>query len=136
MADTFTPQQRSAVMARVKNRNTTPEKVVRSLLHQMGYRFRLHRKDLPGSPDIALPRYKTVIFVHGCFWHGHNGCRRGARPTSNIEFWNAKINRNIERDNRAVRELEGIGWRVFTLWQCEMKDIVVLRDRLHRLLER
>ena len=135
MADTFTPEQRSAVMARVKNRNTTPEKVVRSLLHNMGYRFRLHRKDLPGSPDIVLPRYKTVIFVHGCFWHGHNGCRRGARPTSNTEFWNVKIDRNIERDHLAVRELEKTGWRVFTLWQCEMKDMGVLRDRLHTFLE-
>lgn len=135
MADTFTPEQRSAVMARVKNRNTTPEKLVRSLLHQMGYRFRLHRKDLPGSPDIVLPRYKSVIFVHGCFWHGHEGCRRGARPTSNTEFWNAKIDRNIERDCLAVRSLEEDGWHVLTVWQCEMKNSPELQCRIITFLK-
>ena len=135
MADTFTPEQRSAVMARVKNRNTTPEKLVRSLLHQRGYRFRLHRKDLPGSPDIVLPRYKSVIFVHGCFWHGHEGCRRGTRPTSNTEFWNVKIDRNIERDTLAIRHLEDTGWRSLTVWQCEIKDTIALQDRLLAFLE-
>lgn len=134
MADTFTPEQRSAVMARVKNRNTTPEKIVRSLLHAMGFRFRLHRKDLPGSPDIVLPRHKTVIFVHGCFWHGHTGCRRGARPTSNTEFWNAKIDRNVERDRLAVSGLEQTGWRVLTVWQCELKSPPTLRSRLAAFL--
>ena len=136
MADTFTPEQRSAVMARVKNRNTTPEKLVRRLLHQMGYRFRLHRKDLPGSPDIVLPRHKTAIFVHGCFWHGHDGCKRGARPTSNTEFWNAKIDRNIERDTLAICLLEKAGWTSLTVWQCEIKDTMALQNRLLAFLDR
>ena len=136
MTDTFTPEQRSAVMARVKNRNTTPEKLVRRLLHQMGYRFRLHRKDLPGSPDIVLPRHKTAIFVHGCFWHGHESCRRGARPTGNRQFWNAKIDRNIERDTLATCLLEEAGWTSLSVWQCEIKDTMALQNRLLAYLER
>ena len=130
MADTFTPEQRSAVMACVKTHNTAPEKIVRSLLHHMSYRFRLHRKDLPGSPDIVLPRLRTAIFVHGYFWHGHDGCRRGARPTSNTEFRNVRIDRNIERDTLAVRRLEEAGWKSLTLWQCEIKDMKALQNRL------
>src|SRR5262245_34234702 len=98
MADRFTAEQRSRNMSRVRGRDTQPEIIVRKLLHRLGYRFRLHRKGLPGKPDIVLPKYRTAIFVHGCFWHGHPGCRRSARPTTNVEFWNRKIDGNVERD--------------------------------------
>ncbi len=109
-------------MAQVKSENTSPELAIRKLLHRLGFRFRLHRKDLPGKPDIVLPKHKTVIFVHGCFWHGHLGCKRASRPTSNTDFWNKKLDRNIERDRAAREELEKIGWRVMTIWECEIKD--------------
>lgn len=131
MADSVTTAQRSANMARVKGRDTKPEKIVRSLLHALGYRFRLHRKDLPGKPDIVLPRHHNVIFVHGCFWHGHFGCRRAARPGSNMEFWNTKIDGNMERDRRAVLSLESLGWSVLTVWECELRD----KEALEKILE-
>ena len=117
-------------MAQVKSENTSPELAVRKLLHRLGYRFRLHRKDLPGKPDIVLPKYKTVIFVHGCFWHGHPGCKRAARPTSNTDFWNKKLDRNIERDRKAREELEKTGWRVITIWECEIKNAEKVEERL------
>jgi DNA mismatch endonuclease (patch repair protein) len=121
-------------MARVKGRDTRPERIVRSLVHGMGYRFRLHRKDLPGKPDIVLPRHRKIIFVHGCFWHGHPGCRRAARPTSNTEFWDRKLSANIERDRRARRELEERGWDVLVIWECEVRDVEGLRHRLREFL--
>ena len=121
-------------MSRVKGRDTRPEKVVRSLLHRMGYRFRLHRKDLPGKPDVVLPKHGKVVFVHGCFWHGHEGCRRAARPKTNAEFWDRKIDSNIERDARTRGELESMGWDVLTVWQCEMRDEAALKDRLRTFL--
>ncbi len=121
MADKHTPAQRSRNMAHVRGRDTKPELAVRRLLHKMGYRFRLHRKDLPGRPDIVLPKYRKVLFVHGCFWHGHAGCRKAARPTSNSEFWNAKLDGNIERDQRVADELTSLGWTSAVLWQCELK---------------
>src|SRR6266545_2111703 len=99
-------------MARVRTRDTGPEIAVRKLLHSMGYRFRLAPHELPGKPDIVLPRYKAAIFVHGCFWHGHTGCARGARPSSNAEFWNQKIDGNIRRDRKVQRALRLLGWRV------------------------
>lgn len=135
MADTFTPEVRSRTMRAVKNRNTKPEIIVRRLLHAMGYRFRLHRKDLPGSPDIVLPRHKKVVFVHGCLWHGHSGCKRSARPTSNTEFWDTKIDRNIARDKKAMQELTGLGWKVFTVWECETRDKNQLEEKFNRFLE-
>lgn len=135
MADTFTPEVRSRTMRAVKNRNTKPEIIVRRLLHAMGYRFRLHRKDLPGSPDIVLPRHKKVVFVHGCLWHGHCGCKRSARPTSNTEFWDTKIDRNIARDKKAMQELTGLGWKVFTVWECETRDKNQLEEKFNRFLE-
>jgi DNA mismatch endonuclease (patch repair protein) len=122
LADKFTKPERSKIMAQVKSENTSPELAIRKLLHRLGFRFRLHRKDLPGKPDIVLPKHKTVIFVHGCFWHGHLGCKRASRPTSNTDFWNKKLDRNIERDRAAREELEKIGWRVMTIWECEIKD--------------
>jgi DNA mismatch endonuclease (patch repair protein) len=133
MTDTHTKEQRSRNMARVKNKNTAPELLVRSLLHRMGYRFRLHRRDLPGSPDIVLPRHKKVIFVHGCFWHGHD-CPRGRRPSTNREFWDVKLDRNIERDRSAQRELNKIGWKTLVIWQCQTKNEDELRVQLQDFL--
>jgi len=108
-------------MARVRNKNTAPELTVRKALHAAGFRFRLHRKDLPGRPDIVLPRHRLAIFVHGCFWHGHD-CRRGKPPQDNADFWIDKIARNRERDATAGEALAQAGWSVATIWQCELKD--------------
>jgi DNA mismatch endonuclease (patch repair protein) len=130
MADRLSSEERSRNMSRVKGRDTKPERLVRSLIHGMGYRFRLHRKDLPGRPDIVLPRFRKVVFVHGCFWHSHAGCPRAGRPTSNIEFWNAKIDRNIERDIAAQEALKQLGWDVAVIWQCEMRDEPALAKSL------
>lgn len=130
MADRFTGSERSAVMRAVKSRDTKPEMVVRRAAHALGYRFRLHRKDLPGSPDLAFPSRKKVIFVHGCFWHGHD-CARGARaPKTNAEYWQAKIGRNVERDEQVLQKLAGLRWEVHVVWECELRDT----DRLKRLL--
>ena len=122
MAEKLSPDQRSENMRKVRGRNTKPEVMVRCLLHRLGYRFRLHRRDLPGSPDIVLPKYKTVVFVHGCFWHGHS-CRKGTlRPVTNAEFWARKIDGNIQRDQRNYAALRELGWRVLVVWQCQLKD--------------
>lgn len=136
MSDVFTPPERSRVMARVKGRDTSPEIAVRSLLHRLGYRFRLHRKDLPGKPDVVLPRYRTVVLVHGCFWHQHPGCEAAARPASHTEYWNRKLDANRARDIRNQAELERLGWRVVIVWECETKDSSVLAKRLCELLSR
>ncbi len=117
-------------MSRISGKNTKPELIVRKLLHRMGYRFRLHRKDLPGKPDIVLPRYRTVIFVHGCFWHGHPGCKRSKRPSTNIEFWNEKLDKNIRRDKENISALESSGWRVLVIWACEINDLNQLETTL------
>ena len=133
-SDVFTPQQRSAVMARVKGKNTKPELKLRRLAHAMGYRFRLHRKDLPGSPDLVFPGRRAVIFVHGCFWHGHD-CPRGARqPKQNAEYWIAKIARNRSRDAAAQAALTEQGWRVGVFWECEMKNPDLLAAQLKAFL--
>ena len=131
--DRLTPGERSRNMARVRNKNTGPELLVRSLLHRMGYRFRLHAA-LPGKPDVVLPRYKAVIFVHGCFWHGHKNCRRAALPATRTEFWAEKIAGNAQRDASALRKLEELGYRPLVVWQCELKDIEGLRRRLTAFL--
>lgn len=122
LPDMFAPQERSAIMSRVHSEDTTPEICVRKLLHAMGYRFRLHRKDLPGKPDIVLPKYKTVIFVNGCFWHGCPICRHArVRPQKNAAYWNAKLDRNMQRDRENQKKLEQCGWRVLVIWECETK---------------
>jgi DNA mismatch endonuclease (patch repair protein) len=133
MADKFSPEKRSWVMSRILGENTTPERRTRSVLHRLGFRFRLHRKDLPGKPDIVLPGRKCVVFVHGCFWHGHD-CPRAALPATNREFWETKIGKNYDRDLRIRNELRKAGWKVFTVWQCETKDDVVLSKKLSRYL--
>ena len=134
MADLWTKEQRSRVMSRVKNKNTKPEVQVRSMLHRMGYRFRLHRRDLAGAPDIVLPRHRKAVFVHGCFWHNHD-CPRGKRPSTRTEFWNAKLDANIERDRANQKALEEKGWRVLTLWECEVKDPDYIQEKLRHFLE-
>lgn len=132
--DRISPEQRSQNMAQVKSKNTKPEMLVRSLLHRMGYRFRLHIKTLPGHPDVVLPRYKAVIFVHGCFWHGHEGCKRATMPATRTEFWRKKIDGNQSRDRRNLNALEELGYRCLVIWQCEMKDIEALKMRLSEFL--
>lgn len=134
MTDVFTPEKRSAVMRRVKGRDTSPEMKVRKLLTKAGARYRLHRKDLPGTPDIVLPGRRLAILVHGCFWHGHDCARGGRVPKQNRDYWLAKVGRNTSRDAEAQAALIEAGWRVETIWECEMKDEAVLNDRLVRLL--
>ncbi len=130
MADKFTREKRSSIMSRVKGRDTRPEKIVRSLLHGMGYRFRLNRKDLPGKPDIVLPKYRKIIFVHGCFWHGHPGCRRAGRPAANADFWNSKLDGNAQRDMRVLSELYALHWQVLIVWECQSRNLIGLQKRL------
>ena len=134
--DVYGPEKRSAVMRQVKGRDTTPELTVRRALTGLGVRYRLHRKDLPGKPDIVMPGRKLAIFVHGCFWHGHD-CARGARvPKQNRDYWVAKVGRNVARDARTRDALGGAGWRVETIWECDLKDAPGLEARLRALLAR
>ena len=132
--DVFKQGKRSWIMSRVKGVDTVPERLVRSLLHRMGYRFRLHRKDLPGNPDIVLPRHHKIIFVHGCFWHGHRNCPRAKKPTTNIAFWKKKIDTNVARDRKNIRMLQKLGWDVLVVWQCELKNMSYLTAKIKRFL--
>lgn len=134
--DKLSQADRSRVMSSVHERNTKPELVVRQALHSLGFRFRLHKKDLPGKPDIVLAKYKTCIFVHGCFWHQHPGCKRASRPSSNIQFWDSKLKRNIERDKENMEALARLGWRVIVIWECETKDTEILKRLLDKFLRR
>lgn len=134
MTDVFSKEKRSWIMGRVKWRDTKPEMLVRSLVHRMGFRFRVHRRDLPGNPDIVLPRHGKVIFVHGCFWHGHKRCSRSKRPTTNKTFWNKKLDGNIERDKRFRRELRRMGWKVLVVWQCDTQNPEKLLQKLEKFL--
>jgi DNA mismatch endonuclease (patch repair protein) len=132
--DVFDAAQRSAVMRRVKGRDTSPELTVRRALTKLGARYRLHRKDLPGRPDIVMPGRSLALFVHGCFWHGHD-CARGARvPKQNRDYWQAKVARNRARDERARAQLAAAGWRVEIVWECELKDAGALEARLSEML--
>lgn len=121
MSDILTPQVRSRVMSRIRGKDTQPEMHVRREVWRSGFRFRLHAKDLPGKPDLALAKYRLAVFVHGCFWHQH-GCARSKRPSSNREFWNLKLERNKARDRRNVVELKKRGWKVRTIWECRLKE--------------
>jgi len=134
MVDRLSKKHRSWNMGRIKSKNTTPEKKVRSILHSMGYRFRLHKKDLPGKPDITLKKYKTVIFVHGCFWHHHKNCKDAGIPKSNKKFWKEKFKNNIERDKKYKRQLEKLGWKVLIIWACELQDIEKLKEKIGQKL--
>ncbi|MBI1766076.1 MAG: DNA mismatch endonuclease Vsr [Acidobacteria bacterium] len=126
MTDTVDAKVRSWIMSNVPQRHTSPERLVRSFLHQLGYRFRLHRRDLPGSPDIVLPKHRIAVFVHGCFWHQHRGCRKSRRPTSNTDYWNPKLDANVVRDKRKIRELKTLGWQVVVVWECETQNLKTL----------
>ncbi|MBI1867481.1 MAG: DNA mismatch endonuclease Vsr [Methylocystis sp.] len=125
---------RSRIMRAIRKKNTGPELVVRRALHGMGFRFRLHRPDLPGSPDIVLPRHRSVILVHGCFWHQHAGCRHATLPRTRPEYWLPKLARNAQRDAQAEAALVARGWRILVLWECEVGDRNVLRARLSGFL--
>ncbi len=131
MVDHLTRQKRSEAMSKVKGKDTSPEMRVRRLVHKMGYRYRLHRKDLPGKPDLVFPRLGKVIFVHGCFWHMHS-CRR--LPNSNVEYWKAKFEENKKRDRRVRRQLRRLGWEVLVVWECWTKRPKRLQDRLNQFL--
>jgi DNA mismatch endonuclease, patch repair protein len=134
VTDVYPPEKRSAVMARVKGRDTRPEMVVRKLLWSLGARYRLHARGLPGKPDIVMPGRRLAVFVHGCFWHGHD-CARGARvPKANRDYWLAKVGRNRARDIETRVKLEAAGWRVETIWECDLKDRSALQDRLKALI--
>lgn len=136
MGRSFEDAQESArkVMRANKARGTKPEMIVRRLLHAMGYRFRLHRRDLPGTPDIVLSRHRVAIQVHGCFWHQHEGCRHANLPRSRTAYWHPKLARNVERDARSEAALRALGWHVLVLWECELKDLEALRERLQAFL--
>lgn len=140
MADKITHEHRSWNMSRIRSKDTTPERRVRSFLHSAGYRFRLHVKKLPGSPDIVLPKYQTVILVHGCYWHRHSGCKQGAYfpkdPKQGIEFWKQKFANNVERDLRNRVALEKAGWNVIIVWECETKTDEQIKNALISLLAR
>lgn len=132
--DIFTKEKRSEIMRKVKSKDTGPEKKVRSLLHSLGFRFRIHRKDLPGKPDIVLPKYKTVIFVHGCFWHGHEDCKLARTPKSRQFYWVDKIKKNSERDLKNQKELSNLGWNVLILWECKIRSKLGLTDEVSRVV--
>jgi DNA mismatch endonuclease, patch repair protein len=132
--DRFTPQQRSRLMSRVRGKDTLPELIVRGIAHSLGFRFRLHRKDLPGSPDIVFPKLRTAIFVHGCFWHSHPGCDRASVPQSRAEFWRSKLARNVARDQAAQTALKEMGWHVGVIWGCETKNPDTVKHLLQGIL--
>jgi DNA mismatch endonuclease (patch repair protein) len=122
--DIWSKEKRSDVMSKIRSQNTKPEKLLRSLLFSNGFRFRIHRKDLPGKPDIVLLKYNTAIFVHGCFWHYHKDCREGRIPSTNSNFWKNKLSKNVKKDAEHISALEKLGWRVFVIWECEVERVI------------
>src|SRR5947207_15294504 len=130
--DKLSQERRSANMARIRSKDTSPELVLRKLIHGLGYRFRLHRKDLPGKPDLVFPARGKVIFVHGCFWHQHPGCREGRVPGSRIEYWGPKLAKNQARDAKNLSQLEEMGWDVLTVWECSLRESRQLTRTLRR----
>ena len=132
--DVVSCETRSRMMSSIRGKDTRPERIVRKAAHSLGYRFRLHRKDLPGSPDLVFSSRNTVVFVHGCYWHRHRGCRYCYTPKSNVEFWQQKFKDNVLRDERVQEELEQRGWRVVTVWECETANDVGLRNKLTAFL--
>ncbi len=133
--DRISKEHRSWNMSRIRGRDTGPEKIVRSVLHRMGYRFRLHRRDLPGRPDIVLPKHNAVVFVHGCFWHRHPRCPFAYKPKTRARFWSRKFAENVARDRRVRRSLLKLGWRVIVVWECEAREPIALATRLAAALE-
>lgn len=134
--DSVSPLRRSEIMSRIRSANTTPELTVRRLLHSMGYRYQLHRRDLPGVPDLVFPSRRKIIFVHGCFWHQHKGCVDGRIPKSRVAYWRPKLMRNIQRDNANISRLRRAGWNVIQVWECSTKKLDVLGQRLTAFLNR
>ena len=128
--DTLTKERRSWNMAQIRGKDTKPERIVRSILHRLGARFRLHRTDLPGKPDIVLPRYGLIILVHGCYWHRHPRCKKTTTPKQNSNFWAAKFESNVQRDKKVRRELKKLGWNVLVVWECETRRVEELTERL------
>lgn len=135
MTDRICPEARAALMRAVRSKDTAPELMVRRMAHRLGSRFRLHRKDLPGTPDLVFPRLRLCIFVNGCFWHRHANCRLTTLPKSNVAFWQEKFTRNVERDAKSNEELRLLGWRVESIWQCETRDPATLEARLRVILQ-
>lgn len=133
--DIVSPEKRSRMMAGIKGKDTKPEMLVRRLVHGMGFRYRLHRRDLPGSPDLVFPRLKKVIFVHGCFWHRHSGCRFAYTPKSNAQFWMDKLEGNARRDTLAMAALNALDWKVLIVWECEVSDQSALARKIRSFLE-
>lgn len=133
MVDSLTPAQRSARMARIRGKDTAPEVTLRRGLHKLGFRYRLHNQLLPGRPDIVLPFYKTVVLVHGCFWHRHQGCKVANTPKSNVEFWQAKFTRNVERDLATSQRLMELGWQVIVVWECELNTPTKAQPTIERV---
>lgn len=133
MADVMTSEQRSRCMAAIKGKDTKPEMIVRKYLFSCGLRFRVQVRKLPGTPDIVLPKYKTAIFVNGCFWHGHEGCKYFRLPKSNVEFWKEKIERNIERDRESRQALLDLGWKVIRVWECELRNKANREETLNKI---
>jgi DNA mismatch endonuclease (patch repair protein) len=131
--DKISKARRSANMRAVRGKNTAPELAIRKAAHRLGLRFRLHRKDLPGRPDLVFPRWKTAIFVNGCFWHGHRGCRRSKLPASNVEFWRNKLTANAARDRKNYAALRKIGWHVVVVWQCDIGDDLAAAEAIRRI---
>lgn len=123
-------------MSRVRGKDTAPEMMVRRIAHALGLRFRLHRRDLPGTPDLVFPKWRTAVFVHGCFWHRHPGCSRASIPQTRIEYWRSKLARNVERDRAASAALEKAGWKVAVVWECETKNPDTVRQRLLKVVKR
>lgn len=134
MSDSLTPSQRSALMAKVRSKDTKPELIVRRTAHRLGYRFRLHRSDLPGTPDLVFPKHRLAVFVHGCFWHRHPNCRRATMPATNTMKWTEKFERNGLRDARSKEELEALGWAVMVIWECETRFEEAVAEQLARRL--
>jgi DNA mismatch endonuclease (patch repair protein) len=134
MADIYSKQKRSLIMASISGKETKPEISVRKYLFKQGYRYRKNVKLLPGKPDIVLPKLKTIILIHGCYWHGHNNCKKAAKPTSNTDFWVEKIGKNVQRDKKVKRELKYLGWKVITIWECQLKNKKLFDDRMKRLI--
>lgn len=135
MADVFTKKKRSDIMSKIRAKNTKPELLVRQFLFSKGFRYRLHQNALPGKPDIILKKYKTIIFVNGCFWHGHKNCKKSILPTSNITFWKEKIQANIDRDKKSKRSLKKLGWSIFTIWECDIENKMALTKTMNKLLK-
>jgi DNA mismatch endonuclease, patch repair protein len=135
MALRLSPEERAERMRSIRKTDTKPELVVRRIAHELGFRFRLHRRDLPGTPDLTFPRHRKVVLVHGCFWHQHDGCGLARQPRRNLHYWGPKLGRNVQRDRRVLAELAALGWTALIIWECETRSADVTKDLLARFME-